>query len=190
MNVLMDLFKIQGHMRTVDRADLRVYANRRGAHLTDRQITSLITEKVFPASAQFGGKGGVWPEICVELLAFIGVQRRANTSIDALRQLVPLWVYFERCRRADALDLDELQEMCKGITEPRAGMMLGWMIGGLVADSQHLTVTDGSRGVEEIDLVLTTPNPGGCPHVLTQLRIPVNSKVPDNQTIAMTVRDP
>jgi hypothetical protein len=188
VNDIQDLFGIQGNFDVVTRDELFVEANLRGAELSDRQLTTLITEHVFPYSARFGDREGVWPRVAIDLLAFLGLQRRASASMESLRQIVPVWVYIEGCRRRDVIDFDDFEQLAlKSVRTARAGMMIPWLVGDLLAGSQTMSATASGREIEEVGFKLWATDGDGNPYILSELTLPINSVVKENQMIRITI---
>lgn len=99
-----------------------------GYSLSDRQLTFYVTEGLVPRSVRVGSRAGAYPEIVVELMTWILQARDEGASIEALRELLPVWKFLIRARSAHVLDLGELEYVAR----------------------QHVTSSEGSIAVPRV----------------------------------------
>jgi hypothetical protein len=150
INPLVDLMVLEGNYRSmVERDELLAGAKARGVVITDRMLTTFITERVFPRSARMTSTGkGKWPRICIDLLAYIGVLRQSGTSFEAIVELVPLWCYVEKCRKTGSIDLNDFEEVARQqITRISAAFWVPWLLGGLLTGPEVISVRRGLKPV-------------------------------------------
>jgi DNA-binding transcriptional MerR regulator len=112
-NDFMELMEIQGNLDLVTKSELLDEVRRHGARMTDRQLTSLVTEGLVPKSARIGSKGGAYPRIVVDLLTFISRSRSRGLSVQAIRELLPVWRYLRRAVRTREVSLAELEYIAR-----------------------------------------------------------------------------
>lgn len=188
MNLLTELLTIQGSLAAVSREELLRQANDRGAGLSERQLTSIIGEGVFPQGARFGTGPGQWPVLSIDLLVFIGRQRQANTSVASLRELVPIWCYIEGARRKNRLELAEFERVVRqNIRRVAAAFWIPWLLGGLLGGSDDLVVTRDGEPVKDSMTVVVGTMVEGEPKVFGEFTMPVARMAGESSTVNITV---
>lgn len=108
-SVFMELLEIQGTLDLVRKTDLIREVRRHGARITDRQLTTYVTEHLVPKSARIGTSGGAYPRIVVDLVTFISLSRTRGMSVQAIKELLPVWRYLKRAIRAREVFLSEFE---------------------------------------------------------------------------------
>lgn len=117
----MELMELQGTLDLVSKSELLDEVRRHGATISDRQLTSLVTEGLVPKSARIGTRGGAYPRIVVHLLTFITRARARGMSVQAVRELLPVWRYLRRAVRDKEVSLAELEYVARqSVTLPEA----------------------------------------------------------------------
>lgn len=148
-NLLVELMILEGDYHAmVNRQELFDQANARGANITERMLTTFITERVFPRGARLNFGRACWPRICIDLLTYIGVLRQAGASFDTIAELVPLWCYVEKCRKTGSIDLDDFEQVIRRhITRISAAFWVPWLLGGLLTGPEVISVRRGLQPV-------------------------------------------
>ncbi|HVX21411.1 MAG TPA: hypothetical protein VHB02_08685 [Acidimicrobiales bacterium] len=117
----MELLDLQGNLEMVTKSELIEEARKRGAAMSDRQLISLVSEGLLPKSARIGSRGGAYPKLVVRQLVFVSRFRKRGLSVQAIRELLPLWKYMQRALRDRELSLEEFQYVAReSITVPEA----------------------------------------------------------------------
>jgi DNA-binding transcriptional MerR regulator len=125
----MELLEIQGTLDLVSKSDLIGEVRRHGGHVTDRQLTTYVTEGLVPKSARLGSRGGAYPRIVIDLVTFISLSRIRGLSLQAIRELLPVWRYLQRAVRAKEILLGELEYVSRQhVSAPEAVFAIPSMI--------------------------------------------------------------
>lgn len=120
-NDFMELLELQGNLEMVTKSELLEKVRKQRQSISDRQLTSFMSEGLIPKSARIGSRGGAYPAIVVDLLFFITRFRRRGLSVNAIRELLPLWRYLRRALREHEISLGEFEYVARQtITIPEA----------------------------------------------------------------------
>ena len=120
-NDFMELLELQGNLEMVSKSELLEKIRSRGQSISDRQLTSYVSEGLIPKSARIGSRGGAYPQITVDLLIFVTHFRHRGLSVNAIRELLPLWRYLRRAIREHEISLREFEYIARQtITLPEA----------------------------------------------------------------------
>ncbi|MGV0039033.1 helix-turn-helix domain-containing protein [Mycobacterium colombiense] len=84
-----------------------------GYRLSDRQLTFYVSEGLVPHSVRAGSRAGVYPAVVVQLMKWILQMREEGLSIDALRELLPVWKFLIKARSDSALALGEFEYVAR-----------------------------------------------------------------------------
>lgn len=106
-------FDVQGSTEMVTRTELMQYIRESGEQISDRNLTYYTSEGLVPPAVRIGSRSGAYPKIVRELLRWIIRSRRQGASIDAIKQLLPLWVLLARSRRNGCVDLGEVEHLAR-----------------------------------------------------------------------------
>ena len=104
-----------GHL--VTKSELLSGVRRAGFKLSTRQLTFYISENLVPQSVRAGSRAGVYPLIVTDLMIWILAMRKAGASIEALRELLPVWKFLVRSRGNHVLDIAELELVTRQYAE-------------------------------------------------------------------------
>lgn len=117
----LQYMELQGSLDMVTKSELLDTVKRRGARISERQLTTYITEGVLPESARIGTRSGAYPKIVTELLWWVTSAREQGLSIKAIKELIPVWRYLvDACHRKE-LSLTEFEFMARQhVTMPEA----------------------------------------------------------------------
>lgn len=118
---VLEYLELQGSMKMVNKSQLLERVRRRGVKISDRQLTSLISEGVIPKSVRIGSRTGAWPEIVGDLLSWVLGERDRGLSVEAIRELLPLWKFLMDSYRAGRVSLSEFEYIARQhVTNPEA----------------------------------------------------------------------
>ena len=113
-NGFLEYLELQdGKTALVTKSELLSAVRDAGFKLSDRQLTFYVSENLIPHSVRAGSRAGVYPEIVVQLLIWILYMRKVGASIEALRELLPLWKFLIKSRNANLLDIAELEYVAR-----------------------------------------------------------------------------
>ncbi|MES3664740.1 hypothetical protein [Mycobacterium intracellulare] len=108
-NGFMEYLELQDGSDLVTKSELVSAVREAGFKLSDRQLTFYTSEGLIPLSVRAGSRVGVYPKVVTDLMMWILYVRRIGVSIDALRELLPVWKYLKRSVKRKAVDLAELE---------------------------------------------------------------------------------
>ncbi|MGH9212439.1 MAG: hypothetical protein ACRD2C_17445 [Acidimicrobiales bacterium] len=137
----LDYFDVQGSTEMVTRTELMQYIREAGEQISGRNLTFYSSEGLIPAAVRIGSRSGAYPKIVCELLRWIIRSRRQDTSIDAIKQLLPLWVLLAQSRRSGCIDLSEIEHLARAhVTLPAANRIVPLLINDMM-----MSRCDGGR---------------------------------------------
>lgn len=120
-NEFLQYLRLQDEPALLTKSELLEFVRARGASISDRQLTSYITEGLMPKSVRIGSRAGAYPQIVGSLLVWIIGCRRRGLSVEAIRELIPLWRFVQRQLMDGVLDLKALEELARDqVTLPEA----------------------------------------------------------------------
>ncbi|MBF6422723.1 hypothetical protein IU436_29335 [Nocardia farcinica] len=128
-NGFLEYLQLQGgEPDLVTKSELLSQIRKSGYSLSDRQLTFYMTEGLIPRSVRVGTRAGAYPKIVVGLAQWIVAARDAGVSLDALKELLPVWKYLMRVHKEGVLNVAELEIVAR----------------------QHVTSVEGSIGVPRV----------------------------------------
>ncbi|WP_155828278.1 MerR family transcriptional regulator [Gordonia polyisoprenivorans] len=123
-NGFLEYLQLQGGSTDlVTKSELISSVREQGFSLGSRQLTFYTSEGLVPKSARVGSRAGAYPKIVVNLLTWIVAARDAGVSIDALKELLPVWKFLNRAREAHRLDVAELEYVARQYVSSTEGSM-------------------------------------------------------------------
>lgn len=108
-NGFMEYLELQNGSDLVTKSELLSAVREAGFKLSDRQLTFYTSEGLVPLSVRAGSRVGVYPAIVTDLMMWILYVRRIGVSIDALREILPVWKHLKRSVKRKVIDLAELE---------------------------------------------------------------------------------
>lgn len=108
-NGFMEFLDLQDGTDLVTKSELLSVVREAGFKLSDRQLTFYMSEGLMPLSVRAGSRAGVYPAVVVQLMMWLLYMRRIGVSIDALRELLPVWKLLKRSIKRKSVDLAELE---------------------------------------------------------------------------------
>jgi DNA-binding transcriptional MerR regulator len=134
-NSFLEYLQLQGsNPELVTKSELVAAVRDRGYSLSDRQLTFYVSEGLIPKSVRVGSRAGAYPRIVIELLAWVLRAKEGGLSVDAIRELLPVWKYLIRARHSMRLDLAELEYIARQNVTSIEG---SYAIPPVVADVLH-----------------------------------------------------
>jgi DNA-binding transcriptional MerR regulator len=126
----LEYLELQGSLDMVSKSELLEAVRSSGRRVSDRQLISYITEGLMPRSARIGSRSGAFPKIAIELLSWISDARDdRGLSVDAVRELLPLWRLLQRGLRDHRIDLAEVQLVARQHVRKReATYSVPWVV--------------------------------------------------------------
>lgn len=106
---LVAYLELQGSAEMVTKSELIAAIRDRGQSISSRNLSYYATTGLIPPAVRVGSRGGVYPAIVVDQLSWVINARAAELSIDAIRELLPLWRLLVRGRRDRRIDLAEVE---------------------------------------------------------------------------------
>lgn len=128
----------------VTRSELIAEVREAGYQLSARQLTYYTSVGLVPHSMRIGTHTGVYPAVVMQLVMWILRARDTGVSIEALRELRPVWKFLVQARVDRELNIERLEYVAgQHITSTEARVNLA----GTVADVM------GQRPHDDIDIV-------------------------------------
>jgi DNA-binding transcriptional MerR regulator len=164
-NELVELLELQQSTDLITKSELLELVRQRGCRISDRNLTYYASEGLIPAALRLGRRGVVYPRIAADQLSFVIQSREADLSLEAIRELLPLWKALQRGIREERLDLCELEIIARNtITKTEANFAVPMLVNRVMNGICHecrakivWTLKDGSSRTEadDDDLTLT-----------------------------------
>jgi DNA-binding transcriptional MerR regulator len=124
-NGFLEYLQLQdGSSALVTKSELVSRIRKQGYSLSDRQLTFYVTEGLVPRSVRVGTRAGAYPAIVVSLLEWVVAARDAGVSIDALKELLPVWKFLIRAYNDKSLDIGELEYVARQHVTSLEGSMV------------------------------------------------------------------
>jgi DNA-binding transcriptional MerR regulator len=135
-NGFLEYLQLQGGKPDlVTKSELITRIRQMGYSLSDRQLTFYGTEGLVPRSVRVGTRAGAYPAIVVRLLAWIVAARDAGVSIEALKELLPVWKFLMRAYDSRALDIGELEYVARQhVTSTEGSMVVPRLVSWVMAE--------------------------------------------------------
>ena len=113
-NGFLEYLQLQGSApELVTKSELLSAVRQRGYSVGDRQLTFYISEGLVPKSVRVGSRAGAYPKIVIQLLTWILRAKEGGLSVEAIRELLPVWKYLIRARNERRIDLNELEYIAR-----------------------------------------------------------------------------
>jgi DNA-binding transcriptional MerR regulator len=148
----MEYLQLQGpDPELVTKSELIAAVRKRGYSVGDRQLTFYVSEGLIPKSVRVGSRAGAYPRIVVSLLAWILRAKEGGLSVEAIRELLPVWKFLVRARKDRRFDLGELEYIARQHVATVEG---SYAIPAVVADVLHHSLCSECRSKCLASLVL------------------------------------
>ena len=123
------LMELQGSADLVTKTELLDAIRSRQLSVSDRTVTYYMTEQILPKAIRVGNRSGAYPRITTELLTWVLRARTSGTSVDAIRELIPVWEFLVRARRSGEVALSELEYISRErVDSVEANHWLPWLV--------------------------------------------------------------
>ena len=109
----LEYLELQDNLDMLTKSELLEHVRRTGGPISDRTLTFYVTEGLVPKSARVGSRGGAYPKVVGELVAWIVRSRARGLSVEALKELLPLWKFLQRAVRAEEVSLAEFEYVAR-----------------------------------------------------------------------------
>jgi DNA-binding transcriptional MerR regulator len=140
----LEYLELQDSLDMVTKSELLDSVRARGARVTDRQLTTYISEGLVPRSARIGSRSGAFPKIVIDVLLWVDSCRQRGVPLEAIRELVPLYKFLKRAVRTKELDFTEFEYVARQfVRSPEAGYavpgLIEWCLPCPVHETDALT---------------------------------------------------
>lgn len=127
LDQFLELLELDNHL--ISKKDVQERVSERGFAVTERQLTTFITERLLPKSIRVD-RSGQLPVLAVDLVCFILGARKCSLSFGAIRELVPVWLFMQRCVLEEkCLDLNKLERVVgDNVGSPEAAFAVPWVV--------------------------------------------------------------
>lgn len=131
----LEYFDLQGSTEMVTKTELIQYIRDCGEQISDRNITYYSSMGLIPSAVRIGSRGGAYPRVVCELLRWVIRSRGYGLSIEAIKELMPLWEMLVRARRNGCIDLTELEYVAREhVSLQEANRVVPLLVSDLVTD--------------------------------------------------------
>lgn len=149
-NGFLEYLQLQGsEPDLVTKSELLAEVRQRGYSIGERQLSFYVSEGILPKSVRVGSRAGAYPRIVVDLLKWVLRARDGGLTVDAIRELLPIWKLLTRARRDKRLDLGELEYVARRHVRSTEGSMAM-----PVVVSDVLTICPDCQGCIPADIVV------------------------------------
>jgi DNA-binding transcriptional MerR regulator len=113
-NGFLEFLELQGgESELITKSELLGAVRDAGFKLSDRNLTFYLSENLIPRSVRAGSRAGVYPAIVAQLMIWILYMRKVGASIEAIRELLPVWKFLVKSRNGNRLDISELEYVAR-----------------------------------------------------------------------------
>lgn len=109
----VEYLELQDGLDLIAKSELLDIVRRRGGRISDRQLTSYVSNGLIPKSARIGSRSGVYPRIVADLVVWIDRCRRRGLSVEAIYELAPLWRFMRRGLKKREIDFGEFEYLAR-----------------------------------------------------------------------------
>jgi len=106
---LMEYLEMQDSTEMVTKTELRQALRGRGQTISDRNLTYYASIGLVPLAVRVGTRSGAYPRVVIEQLSWVIAARSRGLSIDAIKELLPLWRWLVSNRTRECIDLNEFE---------------------------------------------------------------------------------
>ncbi len=110
----MELLRIQDNLDMITKREMLTWAKKKGLPMTDRKLTSLMTEGLLPKTARIGSRGGAYPAIAKEQLRFVLKVRGRGVPVPCVKEVLPVWRYLTGAVLRREIVIAELEDVVQG----------------------------------------------------------------------------
>lgn len=106
---LTEYLEIQTTAEFVTKTELREALRQWGLPISERNLTYYASIGLVPTAIRVGSRGGAYPKVVIEQLAWVIRARNRGQSIESIKELLPLWRWIARSRNEGIIDLKEFE---------------------------------------------------------------------------------
>jgi DNA-binding transcriptional MerR regulator len=110
---LTDYFELQVSTEMVTKTELRQGLRDQGLAISDRNLTYYSSIGLVPPAIRIGSRSAAYPRVVVEQLAWVVSSRKRGLSLDAIKELLPLWQSLVGGRTRGVVDLNEFELLAR-----------------------------------------------------------------------------
>lgn len=105
-NDFFDFMAMMPEPKVFTKQELLDEVRKNGFMISDRQLTTYVTEGIVPKSVRVGSRQGVFPAAVARLLHWVGMVRDdRGISLESTKELVPAWKFARRARCEGVFDV-------------------------------------------------------------------------------------
>jgi len=142
---LSEYIELQGSTEFLTKTELRQALREDGLSLSDRNITYYTSMGLIPSAIRVGGRAGAYPAVVAEQLGWVIRARARGQSIEAIRELVPMWRWLMRHRNEGHVDLAAFERLAR---EHDLSQEANFAVPYLVSEVMQCICGDCFQGIE------------------------------------------
>ena len=147
-NGFLEYLQLQGGSADLlTKSELIAAVRDAGYSFSDRKLTYYASEDLIPRSVRVGSRAGVYPAVVAELTMWILRAREGGVTIEALKELLPVWKFLMRAREGHVLDLAEFEDLARRHIQSVDGSLA---VPPLIADVMMRWICPDCRGEVQI----------------------------------------
>lgn len=125
----LEFLELKAIPELVTKSELLDFVRARGGRISDRQLTFYMSQGLVPKSVRVGSRAGVYPESVQWLVDWIVEVRGRGLSVEAIKELIPLWKYMFAAGKEHRLDLNEFEYVARQhISSAEATYAIPWLL--------------------------------------------------------------
>ena len=128
-DVFLRYLEIQGDTDLLTKTELLEAVRGSGGRISERTLSYYTTQGLIPRAVRIGSRAGAYPKVVAELLRWVIRARDRGVSVDAIRELLPVWQHIVSACRHQHVDLAELQYIARErVRIPEANFEIPWLL--------------------------------------------------------------
>lgn len=128
---MLEFLELQGSDALITKTDLIEEVRARGEQISERNLAYYHTQGLLPASVRVGTRTGAYPAVVAQLAVWVIRSRKRGLSIEAIRELLPMWRHLVRSRSEGNVSLAEIEYLARSQVK---SVEANYAIPGLVAE--------------------------------------------------------
>ncbi|MEA2901407.1 MAG: MerR family transcriptional regulator, copper efflux regulator [Actinomycetota bacterium] len=106
---LTEYLDLQDSTEMVTKAEVRQALRDGGLTISDRNLVYYTSLGLVPPAVRVGNRAGTYPQIVIEQLAWVIRSRERGLSLDAIKEVLPVWRWLVWGRTRNCIDLREFE---------------------------------------------------------------------------------
>lgn len=131
IQTLVEFIELQGSDALITKTELLDEVRSRGLRISDRNLSYYQGQGLLPPSVRVGTRTAAFPAIVAEMAEWVIRSRQRGLSIDAIRELLPVWKHLVLSRTRGEVSLAELEYQARSKV---SSVEANYAIPGLVSD--------------------------------------------------------